>query len=92
MFIGTFLHLICIGPWDLQFCFDRPPVDMESKTISVEGRGELRDGAGHLIDHSDRSRSNAEHEAFRLQALLAHAVTAARVDPPASFTLILGCE
>jgi len=87
MFVGAWLGQICIGPWDLQFHFSSPAV-REMKSISVEGRWELRDAAGEMIDCADRSKSNAEHPIFRLQVLLGHPVAAAQVDPPESFTVI----
>jgi hypothetical protein len=87
MFIGAALEQVCIDPWDIQFRFIGPPEAPIFKTITVEGRWELRDVAGTIIDRGDRSIGNAQHETFRVQAILTSTVTAAYLNAPESFTL-----
>jgi hypothetical protein len=81
-FMGNYLTQLCIGPWDLQFRFTTGGL-----VLSVYGHWELRDAAGGLVDQAT-DRTLAQHEGLRLHFLLGSTVTATRLDPPRSLTLI----
>jgi hypothetical protein len=75
---GATLTQLAIGEFQIQFRFT-PETE-----IAVEGRWELRDHSGHIIDHA---QSNADREAYRVHHLLGRQVVRSRVDPPESITL-----
>jgi hypothetical protein len=86
MFVGAKLTQLGVGEFQLQFNFMAP---VESRwgpgpSIGVEGKWELRDGAGELVD---RSMSNAEREVYRVHVILGHDVVATNLDAPHSFSL-----
>ncbi len=76
--IGSTLVQIALGEFQIQFHFTP---DTE---IAVEGRWEVRDGAGRLIDNG---QENANREVYRVHHLLGRHVVHAEVDPPDSMTL-----
>jgi hypothetical protein len=79
-FLGDHLAQLALGPNDLQLRFGAGGV------ISVEGRWELRDAAGTLLDQA--VEGPAVRECYRLHRLLMATVTGTRTDPPRSFTLV----
>jgi hypothetical protein len=83
-FVGGFLTQISLGEFDLQFHFvgDR---GIHLGTISVQGGWELRDSHSEVIDKATDNNARAE---YRIHRLLGRTVTAVRIDPPQSFTVI----
>jgi hypothetical protein len=77
-FQGATLVQVALGEHQVLFRFH------PEGEIAVEGRWELRDAAGTLVD---QARPNAERECYRLHRLLGRAVTSWAIDPPQSFTL-----
>ena len=78
LFKGAVLTQLCVGEFQVQFRFH--PIG----TISVEGRWELRDTLGSLIDQMKR---NAERDSFYLHVLLGKSVDGFSLDAPRSFSL-----
>jgi hypothetical protein len=90
-FVGDECSQICIGRFQLQFHFGR------AGRISVEGKWELRDAAGTIIDHSLRQGSAEEpatRETYRIQKIIDVSVSRFSIDAPTSFTLYFanGCS
>ena len=77
-FKDAVLIQLCIGEGQVQFRFH--PVG----TISVEGKWELRDAAGSLIDGM---KPNAERDALYIHVLLGKSVDGFSLDAPRSFSL-----
>jgi hypothetical protein len=77
-FVGDYLSQIRIGMDGIQFHFGR------SGTIAVEGRWELFDGIGKMIDSACE---HSQRDAYRVHALFNQDVTDSCVDPPRSFTM-----
>jgi hypothetical protein len=75
---GAELIQVCLGQRQLQFHFH--PVG----SISVEGRWELRDASGALID---RQHDGPDRPAFQLHRLLGRRVAGSEVCVPAWFAL-----
>ena len=77
-FVGDSLFQVCIGMDGVHFVFGR------AGTISVEGRWELHDAAGRLVDES---QDHANRDSYRIHAILNEDVVDCSIDPPRSFTL-----
>jgi hypothetical protein len=76
---GATLIQVAIGEFQIQFHFE-PAVE-----LAVEGRWELRDPSGRLVDHAE---ANAARDVYRVHQLLGRRVTASRVDAPDSIALV----
>ena len=88
-FTGATLTQIAIGEYQLQFHFHR---SSNGKTchaeISVEGKWQLRDSLGSMLDSCERtSLPYSQKSCHSLQVLLGQSVAATSVDPPTSFSL-----
>ncbi len=77
--VDTSLTQVCIGAYDLQFRFTD-----ERACISIEGRCELIDPAGVLVDVWDRG---VRSTTFRFTELLMKQTVDVRIDTPRSFLL-----
>jgi hypothetical protein len=75
---GATLIQLAIGEFQIQFHFE------PETQIAVEGRWELRDRSGHVID---LAQSNADRDVYRIHQLLGRRVVGSQVNPPESFTL-----
>lgn len=80
-FVGDFLTQVSLGMDGVHFHFG------SSGTISVEGRWDLQDAAGRVVD---QSMEHADRDAYRLHVIFNADVTAYRIDPPRSFALTFG--
>jgi hypothetical protein len=78
-FVGHGLNQIALGRFQAQLHF------AGAGSISVEGRWELRDPSGELID---RWEENATRDCYRIHRLLDLLVAGFEIDAPASFTLV----
>jgi len=78
-FHGSSLVQIAIGEFQVQFHFE------DDASIGVEGRWELFDAAGSLLD---QAMENSERDWYRVHGLLGHQVVGSEVEPPTSFTLV----
>jgi hypothetical protein len=78
-FVGKALVQVCLGEFQVSFNFE------SGHLISVEGRWEVLDPQGVMLDHS---RENAERDAYRVHRLLGRTVTAFALDPPSSFSMM----
>jgi hypothetical protein len=79
-FEGDHLTQVCLGAYDMQFRFGAGGV------ISVEGRWELRNAAGTILDQA--IKDPAQRDCYRIHLLLMATVAGSRIDPPRSFTLV----
>ena len=79
-FVGATLERIDLGKWIIHFHFAMTPPGV----ISVEGKWELLDRSGRIID---RQQNPDERESYRIHALLLHDVQAYRVEAPKWFSL-----
>ena len=77
-FVGTTLVQVGLGEFQIQFHFH------PEGEIAVEGRWELRDQAGRLVD---QAQATADRDVYRVHQLLGRKVTGARVDAPKSIAL-----
>ena len=77
-FVGATLIRIGLGQFQIQFQFH------PDGEIAVEGRWELRDQAGRLVDQAE---ATGEREAYRVHKLLGGKVMSASVDAPTSIAL-----
>jgi hypothetical protein len=77
-FVGKYLEAIQLGKFQIQFHF------AEAGSISIQGKWELHDLSGALIDGSQDPSSR---EFYRVHMLLNETVTDQRIDPPDSFML-----
>jgi hypothetical protein len=77
-FVGRELNQICLGRFQTQLHFSG------TGSISVEGRWELRDGAGDIVD---RAEEHETRESYRIHRLIDAAVARFSIDAPRSFTL-----
>ncbi len=75
---GGKMILVGVGEYDLQFQFH------PQGNVSVEGRCELLEDSGAIIDAWDRG---ARSEVFRFLELLGKTVTEVVIDSPKSFKL-----
>ena len=78
-FVGDAVVQICIGLDGVHFVFGR------AGTIAVEGRWELIDGTGAVVD---LHREHGQREAYRVHVILNEDVTRFDIDPPRSFSLV----
>ena len=67
-----------VGQFDVQFCFEN------RTTVSVEGKWELWDATGSLVD---ATKPNRERTALYLHILLGRRVCEWSLDAPRSFSL-----
>jgi hypothetical protein len=77
-FVAREPNQICLGRFQIQLHFDG------TGSIHVEGRWELRDGAGDLVDAQEEHESK---ESYRIHRVIDVPVTRFSIDPPRSFTL-----
>src|SRR5262245_12689825 len=77
-FVGDALFQVCMGVDGVHFVFGH------AGTIAVEGKWELFDSAGKMIDHSVE---HEQRESYCLHVILNADVASARIDPPRSFSL-----
>src|SRR4051794_37779063 len=77
---GKEITLVSVGQYDLHFNFHPEGV------ISIEGRCEMLDENGSLIDAWDRGQRS---ESFRLFDLLGQPIIKVEIDSPRSFTAFL---
>jgi hypothetical protein len=77
-FVGDALFQVCIGIGGVHFVFGH------AGTIAVDGRWELVDSLGAVID---RKQEHEQRESYRLHVILNADVTECRLDPPRSFSL-----
>ena len=78
-FKAATLIQIAIGEHQVQFHFH------PKCSISVEGKWELRDSSGSLVDEA--RDTNAERDAYRLHVILGKTVGSFSVSAPRSFSL-----
>ena len=78
-FKDTTLIQICIGVTQIQFHFEPEGI------IYVEGRWELRDSTGALVDES--AANYAKRDAMRVQVILGKIVQSYSISAPDSFAL-----
>ena len=78
IFNNATLIQICIGRNDLQFHFD-PHAE-----IGVEGKWELSEQSGLLVDQSEE---HSKREYYRLHQILIQKVVSGEVNAPVSFSL-----
>jgi hypothetical protein len=76
--VGEQFNFVGLGRFQIQFHIDR------LVGVSVEGRWELRDASGTLVDSN---QSHADREAYRVHRIIDVRITNFRLDPPQSFTL-----
>jgi hypothetical protein len=79
-FKGATLIQLRIGECIIHFQFDP-----DTNIISVEGKWELKDATGTVVDES--TDTNAERDAYRLHVILGKTVESYAIDPPKSFSL-----
>ncbi len=77
-FVGDFLCQVCVGMDGIHFRFG------QSGTISVQGRWELTDSDGKVID---RACDHSERDAYRVHVIFNEDVAEYSIDPPKSFSL-----
>ena len=78
-FVGQELNQIAMGRFQVQLHFSG------TGSIYIEGRWELRDAAGEMVD---TVQEHADRESFRIHRILDLPVARFEVDAPRSFTLI----
>lgn len=85
-FLGATLIQVCLGEFQVQFHFQviGSMASQGGLELAVEGRWELRDGSGSIVD---RAMPNGDRDTFRLHRLLGRAVTRTDVEAPHSFAL-----
>jgi hypothetical protein len=77
---GKEITLVSVGQYDLHFNFH------PDGAVSIEGRCEMLDQHGSLIDVWDRGQRS---ETFRFFDLLGQSVIKVEIDSPKSFTALL---
>lgn len=77
--VGQELRQICLGPYDIQFRFDR------GAEISSTGEWLLLDPRGLVVD---RRQVNVERSEYRVHQLLHEKIVSTRIDAPKSFDLL----
>jgi len=82
--LGTRLDYISLGLYQIGFAFAGEPGTSDC-VITVEGRWELRDTQGALLD---RAMEHGERNSYRIHRLLGRTLVDTRINPPESFTLI----
>ena len=85
-FVGATMIQICLGPAQVQFHLQAEGcvVNEGLLYIDVEGRWELQDRDGHVIDGVERGTQPDVH---RVHRLLGRVVSGAEVNAPESFSL-----
>ena len=78
-FVGDAVFQICIGRDGVHFVFGR------AGTIAVEGRWELIDSRGAVVD---RHHEHDQRDAYRVHMILNEDVTGFDIDAPRSFSLV----
>lgn len=79
VFVGREFNQICLGRFQIQFHASG------TGSIFVEGRWELRDREGELVDED---REHSKRDAFRVHPILDVPVVRTDIDPPHSFALV----
>lgn len=82
-FKGSNLTQVCFGEHEIEFRFTPPRI------ISAEGRWELLDASGAVLDLAARG-AYRDKNAYRVHLLLGQAVEGWSVDPPKAFSLTFG--
>jgi hypothetical protein len=77
-FVGAECNMIALGRFQVQFHFD-------NKSINIEGKWELRDPVGNIID---RKVAHDQREAYRVHMIIDQRVCGFEVAVPVSFTLL----
>ena len=77
-FLGDFLAQVSLGVNGVHFHFGK------SGTISVEGKWDLRDPSGKIID---KAMEHADRDAYRLHFIFNANVSSYSIDAPRSFSL-----
>jgi hypothetical protein len=77
-FKGALLIQLCVGEFQMDFRFH------PNASISVEGRWEVRDSTGSLVDGM---KPNAKRDALYIHVLLGKRVEGVSLDAPRSFSL-----
>jgi hypothetical protein len=77
-FVEATLIQVAIGQYQMQFIFD------SSGIISIEGKWELRDESGNIIDSS---APHGERDCYRVHRIIGQTVSAYEIDPPRLFAL-----
>jgi hypothetical protein len=77
-FVGHEANQICLGRFQIQLHFSGVG------SIQMEGRWELRDAKGGLVDAAEE---HTDRDSYHLHRILDVAVAAVKIDPPRSFTL-----
>src|SRR3954451_21509823 len=77
-FVGREFNQICLGRFQIQFHASG------TGSISVEGRWELRDPSGTLVD---AEQAHADRQSYRLHHIIDVPILRASVDPPRSFSI-----
>ena len=83
-FVGCECHFIGIGAVQIQFHFLRGENGEAFGSINPEGKWELRDQTGAIIDESIE---HSERRAYRVHKIIGLPVVGFALDPPRSFTL-----
>ena len=78
-FHGATLVQVAIGEFQIQFHF------APAGEIAVEGRWQLQDRSGQIVDQAE---ANAGRDVHRVHQLLGRQVTASRIDAPESIALV----
>ena len=78
-FVGVQLNQIALGQYQIQFHF------AGSGSISVEGKWELHDSSGVLVDEL---QEHSTRESYRVHVIIDKEVTSFRIDAPHSFSLV----
>jgi hypothetical protein len=77
-FVGRAFNQIALGRYQVQFRSDR------TGSIDVEGRWDLRDSVGEVIDESIE---HDRRQKYRLHAIIDVPVVGYEIDPPRSFSI-----
>jgi hypothetical protein len=78
VFVGKELNQIGLGRFQIQFHCSG------TGSIFVEGRWELRDSVGELVD---RSTEHDRRQSYRVHSIIDVPIVGSEIDPPRSFTL-----
>ena len=78
VFVGQKLNQVCLGRFQIQLHCSG------TGSISVEGRWELRDDAGQMVD---REEDHEQRRSYRIHRVIDVPVARFSIDPPRSFTL-----
>lgn len=88
-FNGALLTAICIGEFQVQFHFQQTAANLhQSASISVEGKWELRDSSGVVVDEMQiRNEPISKRKNFHAHCLLGSTVVGFRIQSPEFITL-----